>query len=619
TGNAPPHQIAPHGFRPLLREAPVQGRVALVIGVALHLQAQFRRLRQGRSQRIEAGSSCGQQISLALRKIEGPQRNRLPTLKLTQQASWRGGHDHWRSHSQRSDRRKAGLARYWGSWPSASNNNRRLNPGRARDRGHFGPRCYRRRRQYCRVVAEKVARGNGAGRRRRRGEPPERAPRGSRAIGPGELRGLHPPQPAAGVGAVLAVVEAQGVGVPGAQAPCRPSPTEDGAGCAASGGQAMAASQRRSRSGRGRFIRGCKSEGSYDSCRPGTAHTGTAGILQAQPVAWPVPVLPGVHLAGAGLAWDRHCGALPETTRAAGNHPVGYGARAVPERGAVHGPQARFSACQRAAFSALAAIYVLPHAAAAARPAPRATTAAALGRAGAAKPDFCLYQSAGRGVLGGGLRLPGSAPTPHSPLFLHIGWALALTPISFLAAVYYLAYCALRQREVFAFPAPARAELQELLQEAPASATPVEPVRQPRLSASQVQYWQTQLQGLLTTEKVYLEADLNLPGLAQKAGLTTHELSFVLNEGFGVNFFQFINGYRVEEAKRLLTSAQHQHLSMVGIAFEAGFSSKTTFNTTFKKVTGLTPSQFLQQGQAGKTPLPEPLGSIQLPSMGSVG
>jgi AraC-like DNA-binding protein len=201
-------------------------------------------------------------------------------------------------------------------------------------------------------------------------------------------------------------------------------------------------------------------------------------------------------------------------------------------------------------------------------------------------------------------------------LFLHIDWALALTPASYLAAVYYVAYCALRQREVFAFPEAARDDLQALLQEA---AAPAESVRQPRLSAAQLQYWQPRLQGLLTTEKVYLEADLSLPGLAQKAGLTTHELSFVLNEGFGVNFFQFINGYRVEEAKRLLTSAQHQHLSMVGIAFEAGFSSKTTFNTTFKKVTGLTPSQFLQQGQAGKAPLPELPGGAWLPPMGSPG
>jgi AraC-like DNA-binding protein len=58
---------------------------------------------------------------------------------------------------------------------------------------------------------------------------------------------------------------------------------------------------------------------------------------------------------------------------------------------------------------------------------------------------------------------------------------------------------------------------------------------------------------------------------------------------------------------------------MVGIAFEAGFSSKTTFNTTFKKLTGLTPSQFLQQVRAGEAPLPEPPGRVWLPPMGSVG
>jgi len=206
-------------------------------------------------------------------------------------------------------------------------------------------------------------------------------------------------------------------------------------------------------------------------------------------------------------------------------------------------------------------------------------------------------------------------------LFFHLGWVLVLTPLGYLGAVFYLAYHALRQREVFAFPAPIRAEIQALWQADvpeppdPALAAP----RQARLAPSQVAYWQQRLPHLLETEKVYLEADLSLPALAQRAGLSTHELSYVLNEGFGVNFFQFINAYRVAEAQRLLASAQHQHLSMVGIAFEAGFSSKTTFNTTFKKVTGLTPSQFLQRVRAGEAPLPEPPGRAWLPPMGSVG
>jgi AraC-like DNA-binding protein len=206
-------------------------------------------------------------------------------------------------------------------------------------------------------------------------------------------------------------------------------------------------------------------------------------------------------------------------------------------------------------------------------------------------------------------------------LFFHLGWVLALTPVGYLGAVLYLAHYALRQPEVFAFPAPVRAEIEELWQqESPALPSPVPAApKQARLSPSQVVYWQQRLLQLLETEKAYLEADLSLPALAERAGLSTHELSYVLNEGFGVNFFQFINAYRVAEVQRLLASAQHQHLSIVGIAFEAGFSSKTTFNTTFKKVTGLTPSQFLQQVRAGSAPQPAPPGRAWLPPMGSVG
>jgi AraC-like DNA-binding protein len=208
-------------------------------------------------------------------------------------------------------------------------------------------------------------------------------------------------------------------------------------------------------------------------------------------------------------------------------------------------------------------------------------------------------------------------------LFFHLGWVLALTPVGYLGAVFYLAYYALRQPEVFAFPAPVRAEIQELWQQDPPASPSPDPAlgspRQARLSPSQVAYWQRRLRQLLEAEEIYLEADLSLPTLAQRAGLSTHELSYVLNEGFKVNFFQFINAYRVAEAQRLLASAQHQHLSIVGIAFEAGFSSKTTFNTTFKKVTGLTPSQFMQEVRAGNAPPPAPLGGVRLPPLGSVG
>ena len=83
--------------------------------------------------------------------------------------------------------------------------------------------------------------------------------------------------------------------------------------------------------------------------------------------------------------------------------------------------------------------------------------------------------------------------------------------------------------------------------------------------------------------------------LAIKMNSSSHLISFLINEGFNENFYQFVNRYRIEEAKRLLQSEKHRHLNMLGIAYESGFNSKTTFNTTFKKLTGLSPTEFQQQ------------------------
>ncbi|WP_276876504.1 helix-turn-helix domain-containing protein [Chryseobacterium joostei] len=96
----------------------------------------------------------------------------------------------------------------------------------------------------------------------------------------------------------------------------------------------------------------------------------------------------------------------------------------------------------------------------------------------------------------------------------------------------------------------------------------------------------------METEKPYLDGDLNLLKLSDRVQINAHQLSYLLNNGFQENFFYFVNKYRVEHAKKMLIDDSFQKLSILGIAFESGFNSKTAFNTIFKKMTDMTPSEF---------------------------
>lgn len=93
-------------------------------------------------------------------------------------------------------------------------------------------------------------------------------------------------------------------------------------------------------------------------------------------------------------------------------------------------------------------------------------------------------------------------------------------------------------------------------------------------------------------EKPYLDPDVSIEILAKRLSLPERTLSRILNQHFGKNFFEFINEYRVNEAKRLLTAAEKKSLTMLDILAESGFSSKSTFNAIFKKQVGETPSEY---------------------------
>ncbi len=102
------------------------------------------------------------------------------------------------------------------------------------------------------------------------------------------------------------------------------------------------------------------------------------------------------------------------------------------------------------------------------------------------------------------------------------------------------------------------------------------------------------LENYIENEKPYLDPDLNLVELSKKLDMTRAELSELINEGFGFNFNDFINQYRVDAVKKMLTNGKHQQLSLLGIAYECGFNSKATFNRVFKKITQSSPTEYLK-------------------------
>lgn len=93
-------------------------------------------------------------------------------------------------------------------------------------------------------------------------------------------------------------------------------------------------------------------------------------------------------------------------------------------------------------------------------------------------------------------------------------------------------------------------------------------------------------------EKPYLEPELTLGELAERVGIPAHYLSQVINEKIEQSFGDFINGYRVEKAKAMLTDDKYSHFTIIATAYEAGFNSKTAFYEAFKKFTGTTPSKY---------------------------
>jgi AraC-like DNA-binding protein len=112
------------------------------------------------------------------------------------------------------------------------------------------------------------------------------------------------------------------------------------------------------------------------------------------------------------------------------------------------------------------------------------------------------------------------------------------------------------------------------------------------LNENQIEEINSTVYGYLQSKKPYLNSEYSLQMMADDLGISRQNLSQVINTGQKKNFYKLINEFRVKEVKEKLYDSSFSHYSILGIAFECGFNSKTSFNRIFKEETGFTPSAY---------------------------
>ncbi|WP_237276887.1 AraC family transcriptional regulator [Tenacibaculum ovolyticum] len=124
---------------------------------------------------------------------------------------------------------------------------------------------------------------------------------------------------------------------------------------------------------------------------------------------------------------------------------------------------------------------------------------------------------------------------------------------------------------------------------------PLKKYTQSKLSLDDLERLKLELDKLMLDKKPYLNNKLLKTELAQMLGVNNPELARLLNENIGMNFFEYVNYYRIKEFVNLASTEKAKQLTFFGLAQEAGFNSKTTFNKSFKKLMGVSPTAYFNQ------------------------
>ncbi len=183
----------------------------------------------------------------------------------------------------------------------------------------------------------------------------------------------------------------------------------------------------------------------------------------------------------------------------------------------------------------------------------------------------------------------------------YLGWVM----IPFL--IYFISYFAIRQpeglyityKEEEYFPLEETPSVSTISIEKTDTKVEESPIEEKkslaRLTTDQMRLYVHHLEEFMRQDKPYLNPTLSLQDLAQQLQLHSTKLSWLINEHYQCNFYDYVNMYRLEEFLEKIQARHHEKHTLLAIAYDVGFNSKTTFNKSFKKAMQCTPSEYVQK------------------------
>ncbi|WP_341225871.1 helix-turn-helix domain-containing protein [uncultured Arcticibacterium sp.] len=167
--------------------------------------------------------------------------------------------------------------------------------------------------------------------------------------------------------------------------------------------------------------------------------------------------------------------------------------------------------------------------------------------------------------------------------------------LSFSMITYILGYFAIHQPETFKATPENISIFDDILESTPHKKTVNKLPKKDQTQTEAILPVIEAFEKNIEENKPFLNPKLTLSELAAQINIQPHVLSKTINEHYGKNFFELINGYRINEFKNLVKQEKFSHYTLLALAYEVGFNSKTAFNRSFKKITKQTPKEYFEE------------------------